>query len=154
MLKCNYKSYIKKVDTINLEFNIAVHFLTFLAKHADERFSSKALSELICVNPVQLRRVTSQLVENQYVETIRGKYGGYQANESTATANLGDLFQIFTAHNAQGRLYTGTKESECEISRKIEGTMKAHHAKEHALLKQYYENFTIQDILEETVTTI
>lgn len=84
MFKCNYKSYIKKVTIINLEFNIAVHFLVFLTKHADERFSSKALSELICINPVQLRRVTSQLVEHQYVETIRGKYGGYQANENTS----------------------------------------------------------------------
>lgn len=154
MFKCNYKSYIKKVTTINLEFNIAVHFLAFLTKHADERFSSRALSELICINPVQLRRVTSHLVEHQYVETIRGKYGGYQANESTATANLGDLFQIFTAHSTQGRLYTGTKESDCEISQKIEDTMKVHHAKEQALLKQYYDDFTIQDILEETVTTI
>lgn len=79
---------------------------------------------------------------------------GIKLMKTQASANLGDLFQVFTAHAAQGRLYTGTKESDCEISQKIENTMKVHHAKEHALLKQYYDNFTVQDILEETVTTV
>lgn len=139
---------------MNLEFNIAIHVLAFLTKHADERFSSKALSELVCINPVQLRRVTGTLVEQGYIDTFRGKYGGYQANKKTAKVNLADLFQLFTAERTQGRLFTGDSTSHCEISRKIGNTMTKHHAKEHELLMQYYRSFTIEEVLRETLTTI
>lgn len=137
---------------MNLEFNIAIHLLVFLTKHADERFSSKALSELICVNPVQLRRVTSKLIENGYVETVRGKYGGYQANTNTQNANLADLLQLFTEDRTEGRLFTGNHQSDCEISREIAHTMAKHHEKEHTLLMNYYRNLTINDVLHETLT--
>lgn len=139
---------------MNLEFNIAVHVLAFLTKHADERFSSKALSELVCINPVQLRRVTGKLVEQGYIDTVRGKYGGYQTNVKTAKADLADLFQLFTAERTQGRLFTGNSASHCEISRKIGNTMAKHHAKEHELLMQYYRDFTIEEVLRETLTAI
>lgn len=46
---------------MNLEFNIAVHVLTFLNQHKGEVFNSQALAENVCVNPVQLRRVMSKL---------------------------------------------------------------------------------------------
>ena len=38
---------------MNLSFNIAIHVLTFLTKHSNERFSSDALAEKVCVNAVQ-----------------------------------------------------------------------------------------------------
>ena len=75
---------------MNLEFNIAVHVLCFLAKHKDKHYSSTELAELTCLNPVQLRRVMSQLNNSNYIQTIRGKHGGYQAN----------LFSIKHTHNA------------------------------------------------------
>ncbi|MHD0396370.1 redox-sensitive transcriptional regulator HypR [Staphylococcus simulans] len=139
---------------MNLEFNTAIHVLTFLTKHADERFSSKALSELVCINPVQLRRVTGTLVEHGYIDTFRGQHGGYQANHQTAKVNLADLFQLFTEKRTQGRLFTGDAMSHCEISREIGNTMAKHHAKEHELLMQYYRGFTIEEVLRETLTTI
>ena len=65
---------------MNLEFNIAVHVLTFLSKHSSQRFSSVELSSKVCVNPVQLRRVMSKLLEEGYITTQKGKYGGYRIN--------------------------------------------------------------------------
>ncbi len=35
-------------------------------------------------NPVQLRRVTTQLVDLKMIDTIRGKDGGYLANDQSA----------------------------------------------------------------------
>ncbi|MGV3128011.1 redox-sensitive transcriptional regulator HypR [Staphylococcus simulans] len=139
---------------MNLEFNIAVHLLAFLTKHADERFNSKTLSELICINPVQLRRVTGKLIEHGYVETVRGKYGGYQANETTRSANLADLFNLFTADRSQGRLFTGNTHSDCEISREIANTMEKHRKQEYALLMNYYKTLTVEDVLHETLASV
>ena len=49
---------------MNLEFNIAVHVLSFLTKHSEEQFNSQDLAELTCLNPVQLRRVPLHLIIN------------------------------------------------------------------------------------------
>lgn len=53
---------------MNLEFNIAIHVLCFLEKHKSERYTSQTLAELTCLNPVQLRRVTNQLSQLDYIE--------------------------------------------------------------------------------------
>ena len=47
---------------MNLEFNIAVHVLSFLTKHKNEKFNSKELAELTCLNPVQLKMADTKLI--------------------------------------------------------------------------------------------
>lgn len=136
---------------MNLEFNIAVHLLTFLLKHYDERFSSNELAESICINPVQLRRVTRKLNQHHYLETSRGKFGGYQANDMTANVNLSELFVMFKEDRSEGRLFTGYAGSDCEVSREIGNTMFKFHQKEEELLIHYYQNVTIKDVLNETI---
>ncbi|HDN0892761.1 TPA: Rrf2 family transcriptional regulator, partial [Staphylococcus aureus] len=80
---------------MNLEFNIAVHVLAFLTKHHSEKFNSSSLAELTCLNPVQLRRVTTQLVDLKMIDTIRGKDGGYLANDQSADVSLATLYKHF-----------------------------------------------------------
>ncbi|MDW8797271.1 Rrf2 family transcriptional regulator [Staphylococcus pseudoxylosus] len=134
---------------MNLEFNIAVHLLTFLVKHPDERYSSGELAERICVNPVQLRRVTRRLNEQQYLVATRGKFGGYQSNQSTHDVNLADLFVLFNEEKSEGRIFTGNQGSDCEISREIGHTMSQFHQREQDLLEAYYKNITIKDVLKD-----
>ena len=134
---------------MNLEFNIAVHLLTFLVKHSDERYSSGELAERICVNPVQLRRVTRRLNEQQYLVATRGKFGGYQSNQSTHDVNLADLFVLFNEEKSEGRIFTGNQGSDCEISREIGRTMSQFHQREQDLLEAYYKNITIKDVLKD-----
>lgn len=134
---------------MNLEFNIAVHLLTFLVKHPDERYSSGELAERICVNPVQLRRVTRRLNEQQYLVATRGKFGGYQSNQTTHDVNLADLFVLFNEEKSEGRIFTGNQGSDCEISREIGHTMSQFHQREQDLLEAYYKNITIKDVLKD-----
>ncbi|WP_436855572.1 redox-sensitive transcriptional regulator HypR [Staphylococcus caeli] len=136
---------------MNLEFNIAVHLLTFLAKHSEERYSSNELATRICVNPVQLRRVTRRLTEQQFLDASRGKYGGYQANAQTMRVNLADLLVLFSEERSDGRLFTGDAGSDCEISREIGQTMSRFHQREQALLIDYYKNVSIHDVLNEVL---
>lgn len=134
---------------MNLEFNIAVHLLTFLAKHPGERYSSGELAERICINPVQLRRVTRKLNEQRYLDATRGKFGGYQSNQSTSDVNLADLFVLFNEEKSEGRLFTGDEDSDCEISKEIGHTMSLFHQREQDLLATYYKNITIKDVLKD-----
>lgn len=134
---------------MNLEFNIAVHVLTFLSKHSSERFSSVDLASKICVNPAQLRKVMSKLLENNYITTQKGKYGGYSANGYILDARLSELFRLFTASKSFGRIYTGSKENDCKISNEMSRVMSEYHQEEFNVLEKFYQNISIGDILNE-----
>ncbi|EOE6847070.1 Rrf2 family transcriptional regulator [Staphylococcus pseudintermedius] len=92
---------------MNLEFNIAVHVLTFLNQHKGEVFNSQALAENVCVNPVQLRRVMSKLQQKGDVKVARGQKGGYLATEDGLAIKLEPLFRLFNRPENHGRLFTG-----------------------------------------------
>src|SRR5699024_12777726 len=128
---------------MNLEFNIAVHLLSFLVKHFDERFNSTELAERICVNPVQLRRVTRKLNQYQYLETSRGKVGRHRANITTARVNLAELFILFNEDIAEGRIYTEDESSNCEISREIGDTKPKVYKKEQERVKDNDKGSTV-----------
>ena len=134
---------------MNLSFNIAIHVLTFLTKHSNERFSSDVLAEKVCVNAVQLRNVARILKQHNYLEVHRGQAGGYQANNKTANANLGHLYLLFTEGRDKGRIFTGDQDSSCEVSSQISTTMAKHFQQEAIRVQAYYENITINDILAD-----
>jgi len=135
--------------SLNLEFNIAVHVLVFLSRHSYEKFSSTELSKKVCVNPVQLRRVMSQLSESDYITAKKGKYGGYSMKGNVLNASLAELFRLFATNKSFGRIYTGTKESECEISNQMSHVMSEYHYEEFRILEAFYQNISIEDILNK-----
>lgn len=134
---------------MNLDFNIAVHVLTFLSKHASEKFNSNELAEKVCVNPVQLRNVMAKLVNHDYVITQKGKYGGYCINGDILDTPLSELFQLFVTKQSFGRVYTGSLESDCKISNEIRHVMSRYHQKEFNVLEAFYRSITIRDIFNE-----
>ncbi|UEX90249.1 redox-sensitive transcriptional regulator HypR [Staphylococcus ratti] len=135
---------------MNLEFNIAIHVMCFLVKHSEERWSSKALADSVCIHPVQIRRVTAKLIELGYIEGHRGKQGGYQANQQTAHVPLTALYDVFIPqHMTDYRVLTGGIENTCLISRQIGTTMHAFYETERERAKTVYEGQTIQMILEK-----
>ncbi|GGB07245.1 transcriptional regulator [Macrococcus hajekii] len=116
---------------MNLEFNTAIHTLCFLAKHSDEQFTSVELTERVCVNPVQMRRVTNKLKETGYLDASRGKDGGFHANSETLTTSLSDLFTSFVEGKSKGRLFSGNDQSDCLISREISHVLTDYQLKEN-----------------------
>nr|WP_232796309.1 Rrf2 family transcriptional regulator [Staphylococcus canis] len=132
-----------------MSFNTAVHVLTFLTKHYDEQFNSQVLSDSVCVNPAQLRRVMARLHEAGYIDVKRGAHGGYSVTETGMHTRLSALFQLFNEPDAHGRLFTGHTDSHCPISQQIGHVMRQHYLEEQEIIAQYYDTLTIQDILKE-----
>ena len=135
---------------MNLEFNIAIHVMCFLVKHSEERWSSQTLAESVCIHPVQIRRVTTKLIEAGWIEGHRGKQGGYQANIRTAEAPLTALYDVFVPQDmTEQRIFTGASNNACQISREIADTMVTYYREEHDYAKQAYAGQTIQTILNQ-----
>ncbi|MCE5090666.1 Rrf2 family transcriptional regulator [Staphylococcus devriesei] len=137
---------------MNLEFNISVHVLSFLTKHNDEHFSSQELAELTCLNPVQLRRVTTILTNHGFITTLRGQRGGYRANDTTPTIKLSTLYQMFVVEKTKSqRIFTGSEHSHCAISRNIAHTMSHYKERELALTLDFYSQLTINDVIQDII---
>lgn len=134
---------------MNLYFNMAVHALTYLVKHAGESFSSQELAELICVNPVQLRSVMRPLVEHQLVISKKGKFGGYSVDAHIGEIYLDQIFLLFREVEQDSRIYTGTGESHCEIARNMTKVMKSYAEQEYQALKNLYSGVQLKDVLNK-----
>jgi len=137
------------VAFINQQFNIAIHVLVFLGKHSNEQFSSLELCESVCVLAVQLRKVMRLLSSNKLVETRYGKKGGYRAIDDCLNISLAKLFMIFRDIDNDARIFTGKEDSDCKISRSMRKTMYNFSVKEYDLLKEYYKDIYIGDILSD-----
>lgn len=134
---------------INQQFNIAIHVLVFLGKHSNEKFSSSELSELVCVHPVQLRKVMRLLSSNELVQTKHGKKGGYTSIQGSLNISLAKVFVIFRNIENDARIFTGRENSDCKISTSMKNTMHKYAVKEYEILKEYYKNVYIGDILTD-----
>lgn len=132
---------------MNLHFNIAIHALTFLLKHKGESISSEKLADLICINPVQLRQVMSILVQNKYVISKKGKFGGYSLSNDIENIKLSSLYELFRNNVLDLRVVTGDEDSDCIVSRNIGQVISYLDDSEHQQLKQFYSKISIEDIL-------
>lgn len=134
---------------MNLQFNIALHALTFLSKHEGKSFSSTKLAELICINSVQLRNVMRILAANELVISRHGKNGGYTAVEGTRDVNVSEIYHIFRYVATDSRIYTGSQDSPCKISKNMHEIMENYAEVEYDLIAKYYEGVHIKDLLEQ-----
>ncbi|WP_165496217.1 Rrf2 family transcriptional regulator [Alloscardovia theropitheci] len=132
---------------MNLHFTIAMHALAYLAKHHDSSFSSSQLAELICVNPVQLRTVMTQLVHNDLVIASPGKFGGYKSIENAQEIQLSLIFNLFRIKTPDTRVITGEPTSTCAIARNMKSIIEDFQTEELTLLSDFYSHKTIGDIL-------
>lgn len=134
---------------MNLQFNIALHALTFLSKHEGKYFSSKQLAELICINSVQLRNVMGILATNDLVISKHGKNGGYTAINGIKELSVAKLYHIFRYVTTDNRIYTGSNDSSCKISKNMQEIMSEYAQAEYDLIGKFYEGVHIKDLLEQ-----
>ena len=141
------------MNPLNLQFNMAIHVLTFLSKHEGEHFTSAQIAESVCVNPVQLRRVLSVLNQHDMIISKKGKTGGYCASKDIDNISLGNLFQIF-CHPHHASVYTGNKDNPCLISRNIETIMSQYDEQIFIETQKYYNQILIRDIKHKILSEV
>lgn len=77
---------------VNQQFATAVHILTVLAFHQNQRLRSDQIALSVNTNPVVIRRLLSLLTKAQLVETSRGKTGGVKLAKEPQQINLKDIY--------------------------------------------------------------
>ena len=74
------------------------------------------------------------------IDTIRGKDGGYLANDQSADVSLATLYKHFCLRERQHhtRLFTGDEGSHCQIPRNIATTMSHYQQDEQNIIINFY----------------
>lgn len=94
--------------------------------------------------------MTTQLVDLKMIDTIRGKDGGYLANDQSADVSLATLYKHFVLEKEHHtRLFTGDEGSHCQIARNIATTMSHYQQDEQNIIINFYKEKTIKDVIED-----
>ena len=72
----------------------AIRVMVFLAKHAEERFSTRALHETLDIPYKYLGRLMSKLADAKLVDVEQGSLGGYQITKSLDTIFLYQITEL------------------------------------------------------------
>jgi len=93
----------------------AIHLLTALAYNADRLVNSEMLANSLQTNPGLVRRSVSILCKQGWVESIKGKNGGYRL---CVAAKSISLRQVYEAINAGPLFHSFDKEpfAACQVS--------------------------------------
>jgi Rrf2 family protein len=76
----------------NSRFSVAVHALTLIAWHADERHTSREIAGSVATNPVVIRRLLGELTRAGLVEASHGSKGGFRLARPAARITLHDVY--------------------------------------------------------------
>lgn len=77
----------------NSRFAVAVHALSVLAVHADERHTSRRIADSVATNPVVIRRLLAQLARAGLVESTHGAKGGFRLAKPAGKVSLHDVYK-------------------------------------------------------------
>ena len=78
----------------NLRFATILHILTLLNTSKNQWLSSEWIAGSINVNAVIVRKELALLSKNNFIETRKGKEGGYQLKMEAKNVLLSDLMRL------------------------------------------------------------
>jgi DNA-binding IscR family transcriptional regulator len=83
---------IVTVMAANSQFSMAVHVLTVLARHKDEKIKSEKIACSVNTNPVVIRRLLGQLSQADLVESQTGAAGGTRLARCPKEITLAEVY--------------------------------------------------------------
>ncbi len=128
------------------EFIIAIHVLAYLRKE-NKQLSSEELANNVCVNPVRVRKVLSQLKKAGIVKTKVGVNGGYYAEIGSEQITLKEVYDAIHTKICQTSWRSGDINKDCMVSSGMSHVVDNLCNDLEELCQNYLSTLTIKDIL-------
>ncbi|MFR7590736.1 MAG: RrF2 family transcriptional regulator [Longibaculum sp.] len=128
------------------EFIIAIHVLAYLRKE-NKQLSSEELANNVCVNPVRVRKVLSQLKKAGIVKTKVGVNGGYYAEIGSEQITLKEVYDAIHTKICQTSWRSGDINKDCMVSSGMSHVVDNLCNDLEKLCQNYFSTLTIKDIL-------
>ena len=133
----------------NHQFAVSCHILAILAASPEDTVTSEVIALSVDTHPVVIRRILGYLRDNGLVESKAGANGGWKLVPDPSQVSLRGVYQavgqdfVLNMHQHPN--------PECPIGGNIQETLKNVFNQAQAAMENALDNFTIQNILTETI---
>jgi Rrf2 family protein len=117
-------------------------------KHADGPLTSETLGEMLCTNPVVVRRLFSGLREMGYVESEKGHGGGWVLAEALENITLLDVYRAVGAPPLFSDLVS-EDHPECRVEQAVNAHLSATLREAEAVMLARFEEVTLAMLASE-----
>lgn len=131
----------------NLRFATIIHILTLLNASKNQWISSEWIAGSINVNAVIVRKELAVLSKNNFVETRKGKEGGYQLKINAQDILLSDLMRLILDDTT----FINKKNNpnpECIIGKQMNENLDLLYAEMNYKVYEFLEQKTLEDFYQ------
>ncbi len=131
----------------NSQFSMAVHVLTVLARHKDEKVKSEAVAGSVNTNPVVIRRLLGQLSQANLVESQTGAAGGTRLARCPKEITLAEVYRAVSCGEVFA-LHGRSPDQNCPVGRNIEAVLCSLQKEIDRSVGEKLSQYTLQSVLE------
>lgn len=131
----------------NSQFSMAVHVLTVLALHKDEKIKSETIAASVNTNPVVIRRLLGQLGQANMVESQTGAAGGTRLARCPKEITLADVYKAVSCGEVFA-LHGRSPDKNCPVGRNIEAVLCNLQKEIDRSVGEKLSQYTLQSVLE------
>jgi len=133
---------------LNNTSQYAIRILNYINIHQETQklFSARMLSEKLAINYKFLTAIMTKLVKAGYLESIRGKDGGFRLVKSADSIMLMDIIQLFDDSFDNKACLLGIDE-ECDSAHKC--FLHDRWVKPKKALYELFENTSLEDVKKQ-----
>ena len=131
----------------NSQFSMAVHVLTVLARHKDEKIKSETVACSVNTNPVVIRRLLGQLSQASLVESQTGAAGGTRLARCPKEITLAEVYKAVSCGEVFA-LHGRSPNQNCPVGRNIEAVLCSLQKEIDKSVGEKLSQYTLQSVLE------
>jgi len=131
----------------NSQFSMAVHVLTVLARHKDEKIKSETVAGSVNTNPVVIRRLLGQLSQANLVESQTGAAGGTRLTRCPKEITLAEIYKAVSCGEVFA-LHGRSPNQNCPVGRNIEAVLCSLQKEIDKSIGEKLSQYTLQSVLE------
>lgn len=121
----------------------AIRILSYIAKNGSSRlYSAKELSDTLNIPYKFLTKIMMNLVKSDFVESIKGREGGYKLSKSSSEISIYDILNAFKELNDEKKCILGI--GECDGNNKC--ALHDQWIEPRDLIKKMYLNTTLDQL--------
>ena len=126
---------------------MAVHVLTVLARHKDEKVKSETVAGSVNTNPVVIRRLLGQLSQANLVESQTGAAGGTRLARCPKEITLAEVYKAVSCGEVFA-LHGRSPDQNCPVGRNIEAVLCSLQKEIDRSVGEKLSQYTLQSVLE------
>jgi Rrf2 family protein len=131
----------------NSQFSMAVHVLTVLARHKNEKIKSETVAGSVNTNPVVIRRLLGQLSQANLVESQTGAAGGTRLARCPKEITLAEVYKAVSCGEVFA-LHGRSPNQNCPVGRNIEAVLCSLQKEIDKSVGEKLSQYTLQSVLE------